>query len=135
MSKVKESVALNEVNKWLEFKKLKPSKVESSQDSIKVMAEAIQLGILSIDENFVLKHKLEIPIESDSNKTVLSELNYKPRLRISDVHPRLEKVKTGDIYGMVTAYISALTDQNTGFIKLLDTEDYRLAQSIATFFL
>ena len=135
MSKVKENVAVNEVNRWLEFKKIKAKKIEESGEAIETISEAIQLGILSIDENCIFKHKLEIPIESEGNKIMLSELTYKPRLKISEVHPKLQKVKTGDIHGMISSYISALTGQNSGMIRSLDTEDYRVAQAIATFFL
>jgi len=132
-SKVSKEVALKEVNKWLDYKKVDETKRSESSDAIEAIAKCIEAGHLSYsskDNTFV--QTLKWPIGADSS---IKELTYKARLSMNDVHVRTKNVKSGDAHGLITAYICALTEQNSGLIGGLDTEDNRVAQSIATFFL
>jgi len=132
-AKVSKEVANKEVEKWLDYKKVDEVKRTDSVDSIEALAKAIESGNLSFDsKEHVFKQKLKWPIGEGE---AIKELIYKARLTMNDVHLRTKNVKSGDAHGLITAYICALTEQNSGVIGCLDTEDNRIAQSIATFFL
>lgn len=123
--------AIEEVNSWLDYKKISPEKREMQKDQIETLVGAICEGVLSLKEDHTFVHELKHPTEGEMK---ITKFEYKPRLRIAAVHSHLENSKpTPD--ARVVAYIAALTSQNKGVVGLLDTEDYGIAQSIAIFFL
>lgn len=131
--KVSPEVAEKEVNKWLDHKKVDENKRASNSDNIAALKLAIEEGYLTYDskENIFVQ-KLKFPIGDGES---IKEFKYKSRLKMSEVQTRTKNVKASDAFGMVTAYICALTGQNSGLVSELDTEDHRVAQSIAVFFL
>lgn len=131
--KISKEIALKEVNSWLDYKKVDESKRAESEDSIEALARAIESGNLSYNsEENKLTQNLKWPIGEGG---AIKSLTYKSRLSMNDVHIRTKNVKSNDAHGLITAYICALTQQNSGVIGALDTEDNRVAQSIASFFL
>lgn len=130
---VSREIAQQEIDKWLDFKKVSPKKRETNKDSIEALVDAIIEGTLVLkDETKVLVHTLRFPTEGEDPIKVLE---YKPRLKMDAVHAHLNSVKSSDADGRVAAYIAALTTKSKTVVKAMDTEDYSIAQSIAIFFL
>ena len=135
MPKLNQELAKKEITTWLDYKKIKPKKREEQSESVEMLVEAFMDGDLVLnEETFVLTQKLVWPLKDEDGKDSVMELNYKPRLRLADVKTKLTKVKTNDIQGMLLCYMSGLTQENSGLLATLDTEDYRLAQTITSFF-
>lgn len=129
-------VAQEEVNKWLDYKKVGDKQRESQQDMIDLLQDAICEGLLTLDpEKYFFHQTLKLPIQDDNGNDILSEIKYRPRINEHQLTPFLKGVKATDIKGMITAYVAALSSQNNGMIKRLDTEDRRIADAIAIFFL
>lgn len=133
MSKVSREAAEQEVNNWLDFKKVNAKKRETFKENIDILVDAISDGNLVIDDkDFVFTHTLKFPLgEGDS----VRELKYKPRVKVSTIHVCLQNVKAGDADGRICGHIAALTGIDRNIIKQQDTEDYEIGRSIAVFFL
>lgn len=125
-------VAQAEVDRWLEHKKISAGKRETNKPSIDSMVAGFQDGMLILNEDFSITHKLKFATEGEKP---IEELKYKPRLKVETTFKHLEGVKSSDADGRLCAYVAALTSLPKGLITKLDTEDYSLAQSIAVFFL
>lgn len=134
MEKVSIKTAEKEVKAWADYKKIDETKREENKEQLAKLAEAISLGHLSYDskEHFLVQ-KLKFPLGEGA--TAVTELKYKARLKMNEVTARTKNVKPSDTYGLITAYVCALTDQNSGILGGLDSEDNRIAQAIAVFFL
>lgn len=136
MEKVSRDVAIEEINKWLNAKKISDKKREFNKENIETLVDSIVEGSLSLkEEDNVLVQNLKFPIESSDGKPAYTQLEYKPRIKMETVHLHLQNVKGSDADGRVCAYIAALTGKPKDLIKKLDTEDYSVGTSIAIFFL
>ena len=133
--KVTRKVAESEVNKWLDYKKVKDKKRENLQDQIDVMVDAIIDGSLVLDQDFKFTHTLSFPIENAKGEVSIRSLTYKPRLSVKEINSRMKGVKANDADARVVGYIAALTDQPAAVLTSLETEDNSLSQAFATFFL
>lgn len=135
MSVVAREVAEQEVNKWLNFKQISPSKRSAKQDAINALIENIEDGDLVLKEegeDLFLVQTLKLPTKGE---LPLTELRYRSRLDIGKLNNRLKQIKGLDPFASVVAYVAALTDQNSAVIQTLDTEDYSISQNIALFFM
>jgi hypothetical protein len=132
MKKVSEELARQEVEQWLQFKRVDADKIEENKDQIESLVKAISNGHLEMGENYVFKQTLKFPLQNEQSVT---ELTYKPRVTIADIKTRTQNVKSGDMYGLIVAHIAALTSENSAVVLKLDTEDYKVASAIAIFFL
>ena len=130
--KVVKEVAVEEIEKWLDYKKVSELKRENLKENINSLVSAISEGTLIVTEKNELEQTLNFPFEGD---VVTNKFTYKPRLTIKEVNNKMTGIKPGDADGRVTGYISALTMQPIELIKKMDTEDYSVAQNIAIFFL
>lgn len=133
MGTVDIEVAKLEVEKWLDYKKIRSGKRQSLTDNIESLEEAICEGIIVLDDKMNLVHHLLFPLEKEDDKVEI--LTYKPRIKLETLHIHLQGVKPGDADGRITAYIAAVSGQTKGLIKKLDTEDSGIAQAIALFFI
>jgi hypothetical protein len=132
-TKIAKDIAAQEVQGWLDFKKIKEKKQESYKDQIEVLVDAVSEGTLEINsETKTITQNLDFPIGSEMK---VSKLEYKPRLTVGEIQSHMGGVKATDADGRITAYVAALTNQPKELIKKLDTEDNSIAQSIAIFFL
>jgi len=124
-----EKSAKLEVEKWLDFKRVKPKKRTDNEDSIQIMIEAFEEGVLTLDEK---THEItqHLTFEAAGKKSV----TYKPRLKVGESQRRLKGVKSTDGHAMLMAYVSELTGENSAVISDFDSEDYGIARTIATFF-
>lgn len=134
--KVTQEVAEKDVKSWLKFKKVGAKKQEDSRDAIETMISAIVEGSLVYSEsNSVFKLTLLHPIKFDDDSSAIDVLTFKPRIKMADIEAKSNNVKAGNGQSLIMSYVCALTDQNSGIIRQLDTEDNRTATAIATFFL
>ncbi len=121
--------ALNEVEKWLDIKRIRPSVREEQKEAIEGMVECFELGIFSMnDETNEITHKLQF-------ESSISELTYKTRINSAQFSKYSRKLKAGDTQGFINAKIACLTGQNTTIIANLDHEDSKIANQIAIFFI
>jgi hypothetical protein len=56
-------------------------------------------------------------------------------LRVAELNAKLKGVNATDADARVMAYIAAATDQNTGLLSKMYTDDYSVCQSIIMYFL
>lgn len=128
---ISKEMAIAEVNRWLDSKKIGEKKRAAYEKTIEEIVSYVEDGTLILDENNMWKHKLLFPIESE--KTT-SELTYKNRLNVDEVTNGL-KGSDGTAQDMVKHYVVMLTGKVKGIINKLDTQDYSVCQSISVFFL
>lgn len=125
--------AKQDVERWLDGIKVSKSDRVSKKDAIKGITTAVCEGLLVINDDFTLTHKLQFPV-GEVQKDVLTQLNYKSRLAVGDPLPFLRRFKPDDVHGMIMAFVAALTVQPLGIITKLDRRDYKVCSNIATFF-
>lgn len=130
--KITPELAEMEVNKWLDFKKISPSKRISKKDAIKGLINGLVDGDLVIAEDMKIVQTLKIPIGHEGK---IKELEFKARINIGAVQHHLQKVDSSDADGRVVCYVQALTGQPAAMIKSMDSVDYDVAQTIALFFI
>lgn len=120
------------VNKWLDFKRVKPLTREDFKDNIRSIVRAVADGVLSVDENHALVHQLIFPIGEGEKYKVFK---YKPRLSDRDKTPYMKGVSLTDGKALTYATIAALANIPRGIIAAMDAEDMRIARAIAVFFI
>lgn len=131
--KITEELAIKEVEKWLDYKRVSDKKREESESQIETMVSAIMEGDLVVSESGnKLTHNLRFPI---GNNEEIKTLSYKARLSVKDRNRSLKGIKPTDTPEYILGHISALSDQNKALISEMDTEDHNIAQSIALFFM
>lgn len=131
MEKIAKEVAIAEVDKWLDMKKVSQSKRETYKDHIEILVESVVEGNLILNEDGSWLQKLMFPIEGEMSVT---ELVFKPRLNRRSVIPHLNGVKASDGDGRIVAYMAALTGKPKNLLNSLDFEDSRISDSIVVFF-
>lgn len=124
-------IAVAEVNRWLDAKKIGAKKRETYKSTISQLVEYVEEGVLILSDDCIFTHALKFPIGVDTTTT---KLTYKLRLSV-DASIEGLKGTNGSGTETVLAYVSALTGEVKGFIKKLDSEDYSVAQAITVFFL
>lgn len=129
------SVATEDINKWLDHKKVSETKRESKKAAIEALVNEVTDGYLALMGDYKLQYNLKFPIEDSEGNAFLEKLEFVPRLQAKDLFPYMKGVKAGDLDGNLRANICALTKQSMGVISKLDTEDMSVAESIAVFFL
>lgn len=132
MSAVAKEVAQQDIDKWLDYKRLNDSKRDDYKDSIATLVNAVSDGRLIVDDNCNLVQTLSFPTDGEKS---ITKLEFKPRLKVGAVHTHLQGVKPTDADGRILAYVCALTSSPKEVIRALDTEDYSICQAIALFFL
>ena len=132
MGVISKEIALQEVEKWLDYKKITPNKREVYKDNIESLANSIADGTLVLNDDLSLTHNLIFEIGSETKTSILK---YKPRINVGNVYSHMNGVKATDIDGRLHAYICALTGSPKLLVQQLDTEDISIAQNIAVFFI
>ncbi len=139
MNKITAEIAEQEVQNWLEFKKVSERKRENYKDNIETIVNAMVDGVLVLEPDTftfkqTLKHKIA-PDEKSQQSGSIEELEYKPRITVRQVQMQLQGIKASDVQGMILGYACALTGKPKGILAALDTEDFNTVQAIAIFFL
>ena len=129
MTSVSIEVATADVEKWLDFKKVRETKREKFAETVENLIEGFQDGLLTLDEETgeITQH-LQFPANG------IEKLVFKPRIDVGSVNLHLTKVKPGDSDGRVLAYVCALTGKLKAEIAKMDLEDYNVSGNIAVFF-
>jgi len=135
IAKVSREVAETEINKWLDFKCIKPRRRTDLKAAIDMLVDAVEDGDLILEKNNNLIHKLMMGIQNEEGEKTVGSLTYTPRVNVGLVHKKLKNVQHDDAEGRLIAYVSQLTGQPTAVIEAIDTTDFGIAQAIATFFL
>lgn len=129
MEKVNFETATQEVEKWLNYKKVKPSRRESLRSFIDILVEAVQLGQLTLGENHEWIMALDFPIGE------IKELTFKPRITDAELSNYKRNVKGVDAFDtQQLVLLCGLTTQMAGTIRNLDTADRAVADAIVLFF-
>ena len=123
--------AIEEVNRWLDFKGVKQSKREKSKDLIEILVDGVCDGILVLNDSHCWVQTLIFPLE---NEQPVKKLTYKPRIDAKAIAVQNEKIKPGDMDGKLIGIAAALTLQPQGVLRALDTEDLDTLKVIALFF-
>lgn len=131
MEAITKEQAIEEVNSWLDFKKVGEGKRELQKDSIKVLINAIEDGSLYLKDDKTFVHILKFPFGEDVKTT---QFEYKPRLNGLETEKAQKGVK-GEGFQLLIAMASALTGKAPGLLKHMDSEDLAISQAISVFFL
>lgn len=128
MYTVSPDIARKEIEGWLDYKKVRAKERETKEEMIDHLVDAVAEGIISVSpETKEIKHKLLFPLEG------IDELTYSPRITGHALNQRLQGAKMD--MTMFSAYGAAITNQNTGVINKLDTEDQKIMKAICSFFM
>lgn len=129
---INRETAKKEVESWLDEKKVSAKKRETHKENIENLIDSICDGTLVLEKGEFVQ-KLNFPVPGEAQE--ITTLRFKQRVNVETVQMHMQGVKPTDNYGMISAYIAALTTQPKGVIKKLDTEDYTIAYGIAIFFM
>lgn len=132
-TRVSEEVAEKDIARWLDARKTSDKKKQSMVESIKELVGYVMEGKLIVTEEGTLKQTLDFPF---GDETTLKELEYKMRINVGDIQKRMtgNNIKSGDIDGRLMVYASALTGKPFATIAQLDSSDYSVTSTVASFF-
>lgn len=142
--KVPQEMAMEELQKWLDYKKTKVKLVKSDSDDVKddeavkantEIVEAIMAGDLIIDEDMNMRYKLTFPVKSEEGTSALSELKLKPRLTAYEVQKATKGINKEEPFALFIGYIHVLSGEIKGLINKIDSTDFALLQKIVGYFL
>lgn len=135
MSKISHEQATEEINGWLDYKKIFQETRDKLKDNTEVLVEAMANGFLTLNpETHEFTQKLLFGTGDEGNSGLM-ELKYRPRLREKDIVPYMKGVKIEDIDARIRAVIGALTMTPKEVIIALDTQDRKVCNAIAFFFM
>lgn len=127
-----EDVARQEIEDWMDEKRIRESKREDNKESVDVLVDALKRGLLERDQDGNLVQNLLFPIQKEQGQ--LTQLHFKKRMTRKQVKPFLKKVEPKDIDGRIVAYAAALSGQSSAIIESLDSEDQGITDAVAVFF-
>ena len=128
MEKVNRDVAVQEINKWLDVRKVPEKRREELSGTVDVLVDAVVSGSLIVDK---ATGGLELTVESIDDK----KLKFKPRIRAKELRVRVSKLSSAeDAMGMQIAYASALTDVTMAVLENLDMDEFKIVGAIVVFF-
>ena len=142
-AKVPQSVALADLQKWLDYKKTKVELVmgvaedEGTDDNSAEMTliEAIMAGDLVLNEDMSWTYTLAFPVLDEGGAVALKSLNMKPRLTAAEVSNAMKGVDKKEPFKLYIGYMSALSGEVRGLINKLDSSDLSVLQKIVGYFL
>ncbi len=126
---VSEKIAKEEVEAWLDAKKVRQSQRKNFEKAIIELEDCISEGlIVRVADSNELKVELQFPTEA------LKSLTLAPRLKASERAKFMKGTEATDQDGRILKMISALSGENSALIGQLDVEDVAVLTSIAIFF-
>lgn len=132
MEVINKEQATKEIERWLDFKRVRPQKRADQESQIETLIECVMHGTVEVDEDCFLVQNLSFGLGNDES---IKQLKYKPRLSVFESQKHLKGVSASDADGRLVAYISALTNSSKNVIGQMDSEDISIGQTIALFFL
>jgi hypothetical protein len=130
--KISRDVAEEEIEVWLDKKKVFQETRDKYKDHIEVIVEAMMNGVLQLNEKMEFHHTLLFEIGEGG---AIDHLDYLFRANDKIIAPHMKGVKNDDVDGRLNALIAAITKQTRGIISNLDTVDKRIATAIGIFFM
>lgn len=124
-----------EVGKWLDYKRVKPTKRAAYSQYINELIQAVMYGDLVLQNDFSFVHKLNHPILNEKTEDILFDtLTYAPRLSAQKLSEALQGVDVSDEVANSIAFGYALSGKAIGLVGRMDTVDLRVLSAIAIFF-
>jgi hypothetical protein len=130
--KINREVAVQDFERWLDFKRVSDNKREKSKDQEDLIVDGISNGSITIDDECNIHQILVFPVDGEAG---FSELIYRPRINRKLLSVKLKAIKADDPDGRISAYAAALCNKAVLQIDKLDTEDLRVADAIVMYFL
>ena len=125
--------AVNEINGWLDYKRIEESDRATYSEQINKLADKIAKGVLSIDQDKIMTMCLAFPVEVAG--TPVETIAIKPRVTTKEVKDKSMNVRAGDADGRLLAYVAASTGLQQQVIDKLDMLDFNLLNIIMVFFM
>jgi hypothetical protein len=129
--KITPELATDEINKWLDSKKVGSKKRESQSIAIETLAYGMVDGDIYVNADGDIVQKLKFP----ENLGDIKELVYKKRISANEIEQKQSAAKNINSISLSVVYASALTGVAVGLLKKLDTEDLNLVSAVAVFFM
>lgn len=126
-------LAVQEVNRWLDYKRVKPTKRMVNAEYIQELVQGICYGDVTINANNHIIHKLNFPILDKGGAILFDKLEYVPNLTAQKVNECVSAAGNSQI-SMTIAYGAALSGKAVAIIGLLDTTDLAILASVGVFF-
>lgn len=128
MAKVAKEVAKEEVNKWLDGRKIRENVRTKNQDSIETLVALVEAGDLVVNDDLSVEYTLLYPLgKSEQIKT----LKIKSRLNLEDTRG---VVKFTDKIEQTKAMFAAMTDEPLNVFDTLSSQDIGALSAIQAFF-
>lgn len=131
-NKVDIETATNEINRWLDYKKVDGKTRETNKDGIERLINGVCDGTLVMEDDCTITHTLKFPTDGDGQ---IKELKYKPRVKVNAIHMHLQGGSSTDFDFRTLATAAAISGQHKNVLKTLDSEDYKITQAITFFFM
>jgi hypothetical protein len=125
--KVDEVTARQEVDTFLDGRKMMPRFRKSIEAAIETIVEAIVYGIVAINDDGSITQNLVTPVDSRES------LTYKPHVTAFDMNAALIKAKAQSQIERNVVYITTYTGCLTSTVNKLEPTDRSNADSIAFF--
>ena len=133
--KIDKETAVNDFDRFIEKLKIKARKLTKLEEEKELLILLIQEGNVEVDNEGMLKYKLDFPILNDKGETFLSELNFRARGLTADEVNKSLGGKNSDMDKTINT-LSVLTKQNSAIIKKINSDEFSdISNSIMAFFL
>lgn len=131
--KVQAEVAGDEVKKWLNYKRIKPTTRQALGHNVSKLIEGVMYGDLVIESDFSITHKLNVPLTDPTGQTIYDKLKYKARLTGEEINACVRAGAMTD-FELTAAYGGALTGMVSGMMLKLDSVDMSILAAVTVFF-
>jgi hypothetical protein len=130
---VSQEVARKELFDWFERLDIEVNEEDPGEaSSVRTLIKAISTGNLVVNDDLTLLQKLKTPIGEGG---AIREFKFKNRLSAGELQKASVGVKAGDMEGRFIGLIGVLSANTRAVVSNLDSRDYKIAQSIALFFM
>lgn len=126
---VSQGVAVKDVNRFLDYRKVSDKRREEFKDQVDSLVEMVMDGDMVVNDDCSITYKIAF-----TEDLPWSELKFMPRVKTRVVHEILRNhVKGSDGDGRVYAYLAAHSGITFGEVRLLDSFDSSRLSSLALF--
>jgi hypothetical protein len=132
--KVKPDVALADITRLLDSRNLLPSMRKSKESVIPIVQEAIQYGLVTIDDNCQVAQSLIEPVKDDKGNVVLDTLVYVSRIDPAKVNKRINELKVRNETTRLLCYTIEHTGETEGILNKMESQDRNICDAITIFF-
>jgi len=131
--KINRETAVEDINRWLDARRVKDRKRETFKEQIDVLVDAVMDGLLVVrKEDNHLVHTIEFPAKTEAP---IKTLEYKLRITVAELHAAQAAETNVTSNTTFYAYIQALTGVVKQTLLKFDSSDYNICQAVAVFFM